>query len=166
MSVLEPRARAAGDAVTVPVFALDADARSLAFAVQDHHVGDVDRALALDHAAERRFALRAGDLLRAGVALDHVQALDVHALVLGVDASHATGLAPILARDHLYAVARADLHRFALGGLGHQRTSGASETIRMKLRSRSSLATGPNTRVPRGLFCSSMITAAFSSKAM
>ena len=36
----------------------------------------------------------------------------------------------------------------------------------MKLRSRSSRATGPNTRVPRGLFWSSMITAAFSSKAM
>ena len=49
---------------------------------------------------------------------------------------------------------------------GHHSTSGASETIFMKLRSRSSRATGPNTRVPRGLFWSSMITAAFSSKAM
>ena len=48
----------------------------------------------------------------------------------------------------------------------HHSTSGASETIFMKLRSRSSRATGPNTRVPRGLFWSSMITAAFSSKAM
>jgi hypothetical protein len=38
--------------------------------------------------------------------------------------------------------------------------------IFMKLRSRSSRATGPKMRVPRGLFCASMITAAFSSKAM
>jgi hypothetical protein len=36
----------------------------------------------------------------------------------------------------------------------------------MKLRSRSSRATGPKMRVPRGLFWASMITAAFSSKAM
>jgi len=45
-------------------------------------------------------------------------------------------------------------------------TSGASETIFMKLRSRSSLATGPKMRVPRGLKSSSRITAAFSSKRM
>src|SRR3990170_3557079 len=36
----------------------------------------------------------------------------------------------------------------------------------MKLRSRSSRATGPKMRVPRGLLAASMITAAFSSKAM
>ena len=36
----------------------------------------------------------------------------------------------------------------------------------MKLRSRSSRATGPKMRVPRGLFCVSISTAAFSSKAM
>ena len=47
-----------------------------------------------------------------------------------------------------------------------QSTSGASETIFMKPPSRSSRATGPKMRVPRGLFCASMITAAFSSKAM
>ena len=47
-----------------------------------------------------------------------------------------------------------------------QSTSGASETIFMKLRSRSSRATGPKMRVPRGLSAASMITAAFSSKAM
>ena len=47
-----------------------------------------------------------------------------------------------------------------------QSTSGASETIRMKPPSRSSRATGPKMRVPRGLFWASMITAAFSSKAM
>ncbi len=36
----------------------------------------------------------------------------------------------------------------------------------MKLRSRSSRATGPKMRVPRGLSWASMITAAFSSNAM
>ena len=50
--------------------------------------------------------------------------------------------------------------------LAMQSTSGARETIFMKLRSRSSRATGPKMRVPRGLFCGSISTAAFSSKAM
>src|SRR5690242_4874256 len=45
-------------------------------------------------------------------------------------------------------------------------TSGASETIFMKFFSRSSRATGPKMRVPRGLRCASMITAAFSSNAI
>ena len=47
-----------------------------------------------------------------------------------------------------------------------QSTSGASETIFMKLRSRSSRATGPKMRVPRGLLVASISTAAFSSNAM
>src|SRR5215469_13384099 len=45
-------------------------------------------------------------------------------------------------------------------------TSGASEMIFIKLRSRSSRATGPKIRVPRGLLPAAMITAAFSSKRM
>src|SRR5262249_36626524 len=47
-----------------------------------------------------------------------------------------------------------------------QSTSGARETIFMKFLSRSSRATGPKIRVPRGLFALSMITAAFSSNAI
>src|SRR5262249_13562055 len=43
-------------------------------------------------------------------------------------------------------------------------TSGASETIFMKLRSRSSRATGPKMRVPRGFKSLSMITIALLSK--
>src|SRR5476651_752217 len=104
-----------------------------------------------------------------GMALDHVKSLDKQALLLRLHAQHATDLAAILAGDHLHLVAGANLQRAAIrscSGAGHQSTSGASETIFMKLRSRSSRATGPNTRVPRGLFWSSMITAAFSSKAM
>ena len=120
-----------------------------------------------------RLGLGAGDLLGAGVALDHVQALDVQPLLVGLHAQDATGLAAILARDHLArdrpsgsSACGACARRRAGRSAGHHSTSGASETIFMKLRSRSSRATGPNTRVPRGLFWSSMITAAFSSKAM
>ena len=47
-----------------------------------------------------------------------------------------------------------------------QSTSGARLTIFMKFLSRSSRATGPKIRVPRGLDCVSMRTAAFSSKPM
>lgn len=43
-------------------------------------------------------------------------------------------------------------------------TSGAKETIFMKSFSRSSLATGPKIRVPRGVLSSLITTAAFSSK--
>ena len=46
------------------------------------------------------------------------------------------------------------------------RTSGARLTIFMKFFSRSSRATGPKMRVPRGLDWGSMRTAAFSSKPM
>src|SRR5271166_3289647 len=168
MRSVQPRARAPGHAHSLAVLALDAHSRGVAFAVEQHHVGDMDRALALDHASESRFALRAWHRLRAGVALDHVQVLHVDALPLGLDAQHSAGLAAILARDHLHVIPRADLQRLALACApsGHHSTSGASETIFMKLRSRSSRATGPNTRVPRGLFWSSMITAAFSSKAI
>src|SRR6202044_670086 len=112
---------------------------------------------------------RTGDLARFGMALDHVQTLDVHALLHRLDAHHLAGLAAVLAGDHLHLIARMNLQRAALRGCGrarHQSTSGASETIFMKLRSRSSRATGPKMRVPRGLLLLSMITAAFSSKAM
>jgi hypothetical protein len=47
-----------------------------------------------------------------------------------------------------------------------QITSGASETMRMNLRSRSSRPTGPKMRVPRGVRSSLISTAAFSSKRM
>src|SRR3954471_19000567 len=150
---------ALGDAVGLAVLAGDADARRLlVLGVEQHHVGDVDAALLLYDAADGLRALRAGDLLRAHVALDDVQALDVDAVLLGVDAQDPTGLAAVLARHDDDLVVAANLR--------HQSTSGARETIFMKLRSRSSRATGPKMRVPRGLFCASMITAAFSSNAM
>src|SRR5215218_1289282 len=103
-------------------------------------VREVDRALPLDDAARLH---RAG--ARARVALDDVQALDVDALLAADD-------------DDLVALDDARGHGYS--------TSGASDTIFMKLRSRSSRATGPKMRVPRGLLAASMMTAAFSSKAM
>src|SRR5438094_390646 len=45
-------------------------------------------------------------------------------------------------------------------------TSGARDTIFMKFLSRSSRATGPKIRVPRGLFCGPRMTAACSSWAL
>src|SRR3954453_24093801 len=145
----------------LPVLTGDADARALlVLGVHEHHVGDVDRAFLLDHAADGLGALGPRHLLRAHVALDDVQALDVDAVLLRVDAHDPAGLALVLARDDDDLVVAADL-----GGHG-QSTSGARETIFMKLRSRSSRATGPKMRVPRGLFCASMITAAFSSNWM
>src|ERR671916_1309118 len=134
--------------------AAHADARRLVVAgVHQRHVGDVDGALLLDHAHRRvRTAGR-----RALVALDDVQPLHVDPLLLGIDAEDPARLAPVLAGDDDHLV---------VGLETHHSTSGASETIFMKPPSRNSRATGPKMRVPRGLFWASMITAAFSSKAM
>src|SRR5215218_974362 len=149
------RARAAGDALAVPVgVARHADpCRLLVLGIDDRHVGHVDRSLLLDHAD--RHVGAAGQ--RALMALDHVQALDVHAVLARIGADDLAGLALVLAGDD---------DDLVLGADAHQSTSGASETIFMKPPSRSSRATGPKMRVPRGLFWASMITAAFSSKAM
>src|SRR5689334_11558423 len=154
MSV-ELRAGALGDAHAPPVLAAaDADARRLVvLGVDDRHVGDVDRPLLLDHPDLRVRARGVGAL----VALDHVQAADVDPVLPRVGADDPAGLALVLAGDDHDLVVATDLH---------QSTSGASETIFMNPPSRSSRATGPKMRVPRGLFCASMITAAFSSKAM
>src|SRR5687767_2368179 len=149
------RARAAGDALaTALVVARDADPRRLVvLGVDDRHVGDVDRALLLDHAHLRVRAAGVGAL----VALDHVQPGHEDPVLLRVGAQDLAGLALVLAGDDDDLVVLAD---------AHQSTSGASETIFMNPPSRNSRATGPKMRVPRGLFCASMITAAFSSKAM
>jgi len=48
----------------------------------------------------------------------------------------------------------------------HYTTSGAKDTIRMKPRSLSSRATGPNIRVPLGNWFSAIKTAALSSNLM
>src|SRR5439155_20107686 len=125
-----------------------------------------------------------------GVVLGDVHPGDDHGLIARPHFLHAAALAPVLAGDHHDFVALAKAHatshlkdllnlaasprRLAHGwldslgpakpGLAHaHRTSGASETIFMKLRSRSSRATGPKMRVARGWFCGFRRTAALSS---
>src|SRR5262249_56227121 len=106
-------------------------------------------------------AARALDRTRPAVPLDDVDVLDDDATLLRQRFDHAPLLARVLAAEDPHDVALLHFH-----GLSHcQSTSGASETIFMKFFSRSSRATGPKMRVPRGLRCWSMITAAFSSKA-
>ena len=164
---------ALGDAEALAVLALDAARASGCLwrrAASRWRCGSDPRARSRRRAGPRcRAAASAGTCGRT-CALDHVQPLDVHALLGRLDAQHAPVLPRSLPADHLDAGRRSGSSAWrrlaALRGAGHHSTSGASETIFMKLRSRSSRATGPNTRVPRGLFWSSMITAAFSSKAM
>src|SRR4029453_6225356 len=115
MSV-ELRAGTLGDAHARALLgARGAHARGLVvLRVEDRHVGDVDPALALDHADLRVGPRR----VRALVPLDDFKALDVHAAVLPVDAEDLAGLPLVLAGDHDHVVVGADLHHS---------TSGASE---------------------------------------
>src|SRR3990170_3575390 len=86
------------------------------------------------------------------------------------DPEHLPALAAILAADHFHRVALAQVepgpfrhhcHRSASGR--RQSTSGASEMIFMNCLSRSSRATGPKMRVPRGSPVGWITTAALSS---
>src|ERR1700739_1526527 len=122
--------RGLGHALTAAVLALHADTRGLALlGVDQHHVGDVNGALALDHPARRAFSTRVS-ALRAHVALDHVQPLDVDTLLGRLDAQELAPLAALPAGDGLDFVPQAIPQR-AAGSLccasGHQITSGASE---------------------------------------
>src|SRR3954465_14265576 len=89
--------------------------RLLVLRVDEHHVGDVDRAFLLDHAADRLRPLGAAYLLRALVALDDVQALDVDPGLLGVHAQDLAGLAAVLAADDDDLVVAADLRSHVRG---------------------------------------------------
>src|SRR5690606_3777264 len=102
------------------------------------------------------------------VALGGVDALHDHLALLGQHPGDPGLLAPVLAGDDHHPVAFMDASLDPGGFIlaAHQSTSGASETILMNLRSRSSRATGPKMRVPRGWELASMITQAFSSKRM
>ena len=84
-------------------------------------------------------------------------------LPIGNDLEHPAALAPVLARHHEHRVVLANRSLEQRHGYS---TSGASEMIFMNRRSRSSRATGPNTRVPIGSFWSLTSTAAFRSKRM
>src|SRR5208337_4056789 len=141
------------------------DAHRPALRTQNHQVRYRDGALALGDAAF--------DLLgriRPRVPLDHGDVLDQRLVAARVHAQHAPALALVPARNHADLVILLQLNPHLLFGFvlheRHQITSGASETIFMKRLSRSSRATGPNTRVPTGSPTSLMSTAALESKRM
>src|SRR6266480_765397 len=73
------------DALALAAGALDPHPGGLVvLLVEQHHVGDVDRALALDDPADLAALLRVLDGARALVALDHVEALDEDVALLRV----------------------------------------------------------------------------------
>src|SRR5262249_12798136 len=108
--------------------------------------------------------------VRTRVALDEMDPFDDGGSLPRHDAQHASLLPAVLARDDEDGVVLPHV-RSAHGGPDgprgrHYSTSGASEMIFMNFFSRSSRATGPNTRVPTGSFASLIRTAAFLSNRM
>src|SRR5207248_3878131 len=91
--------------------------------------------------------------------LDHVQAFNNRPLTTALHFDDLAALALFLAGNDHHLVALLNV-KF----LHTQMTSGASEMIFMNFLSRSSRATGPKMRVPRGLFSLSMMTMALVSK--
>src|SRR3954453_2308820 len=171
-----------------------ADARALlALAAEQRDVRHVDRHLLVDDAALHRGARGFLMFLHPVHALRRV---DDHAPRLRDHARDRARLADVLAGEHddfvtltnfhvlSFAPLRQALRATAWAGAHAQRcavaawsacetcmpitysTSGASDTMRMNLRSRSSRPTGPKMRVPRGCIWSLISTAAFSSKRM
>ena len=136
--------------------------------------------LALDYAA-----LHAAPRVSLVVALYDVYALDYHLALARLHLDDAPLLAFIFACDDDHAVVLANIYLYVhnpqsqksvdvclaylsllLTSEFFQITSGARLTIFMKRLSRSSRATGPNTRVPTGSLSGLIITAAFWSKRM
>src|SRR5262249_8439003 len=93
-----------------------------------------------------------------GVTLHHVHALDDEPALGANDAQDLAGLALVAPGQDDHLVALLDLE------FRHHNTSGASETIFMKRRARSSRVTGPKMRVPIGSSWAVISTAALRSK--
>src|SRR5678815_2650783 len=122
--------------------------------VEQHHVRNMDRGFALDHAA-RLVCLGVG----LGVALDDV---DVgHDDLIAGHAHDVAALALVLAGGDDHFVTLLDTVHFCSFA---QSTSGASETIFMNFSERSSRVTGPKMRVPIGSCLLLSSTAALPSK--
>src|SRR5271169_2315229 len=150
-----------------PLGALRTDSnacRLAALGVDEHEVRKGDRRFALEDAA-LDVLLR----VRARGPLDLVHAFDDGAALRGQHFEDLPARPAILSREDDDDVVLADPalpckgRLFLLHG---QMTSGASEMIFMNFFSRSSLATGPNTRVPIGSFSLLTRTAAFVSNLM
>src|ERR687887_1280048 len=121
MGSVQLRPGALGHAAAGAVLAGDADARRLlVLGIDEHDVGDVDRAFLLDHAAHLLGPLGVRHLHGALVALDDVQTLDVDPLLLRVHAQDAAGLPAVLAADDDNLVVTTDL--------GHARAPPARAT--------------------------------------
>src|SRR5258706_7783747 len=134
---------------------LHARPRGLVAARADRqHVGQRQRALALDDAALPQLLGWPLVLLR------HVDVLDHHPALLGQHAQHLAALAALAPGDDADQVAPSHVDRL------HQMTSGASEMILVNCRSRSSRATGPKMRVPTGFSSGLISTTALRSKRM
>src|SRR5215468_3417125 len=125
--------------------------------IHQHHVGQVDRPLALDDAALPEL------LGRALVLLDHVDVLHEHAPLVLEHAQDLALLPALLARHH---DDRVTLPHVRVCHARPQITSGAREMILVNCRSRSSRATGPKMRVPTGLSSVLTSTTALRSKRM
>src|SRR5204863_9497078 len=92
-----------------------------------------------------------------------------HALPLRNRLNHPAALARILTGENEHRIATANVRVVrprvvSFARQTHQSTSGASEMIFINCLSRSSRATGPKIRVPRGSPAGVITTAAFSSK--
>src|SRR5205085_8705808 len=124
--------------------------RPVGLGVDGHQDAEPDRRLALD-APALRVLLRLLEVLEA-----QADSLDDRPVLAGEDLEHAAALAGVRAAAHGDEVALADAR--------HQTTSGARDTIFMKPFWRSSRATAPKMRVPRGLRSSSTSTIALLSK--
>src|SRR5262249_14646745 len=125
--------------------------------IQQHHVGQEDRPLALDDAALAEL------LGRALVLLDHVDVLHEHAALVLEHAQDLALLPALLARHHHHRVA---FPKVRVCQAGPRITWGASEMILGSCRSRSSRARGPKIRVPTGLSSVLTSTTALRSKRM
>src|SRR5688572_5140972 len=97
--------------------------------------------LVLDAAFLARASLGHAQLL---VTSHSVDALDEDHVLLRDDREHSAARPEVLPGDDLHFVTRLDVHA------RHHSTSGAREMIFMNFLSRSSRATGPKMRVPRG----------------
>src|ERR1700690_394799 len=141
-------------------------ARMLAAAgTNQKHIRNLNRRF-LVHNSALHVLLR----IRTGVPLDDVRVLNRHRVLPRIYGKHSPGLALVAPRHHLHVIAVTDAawmpRRIFFSGSHGYHTSGASETILVKFFSRSSLATGPKTRVPTGSFASLINTAALSSNRM
>src|SRR5437868_4855081 len=135
--------------------------RLVALVANEHHVRVAQRRLEVDDAALHHLGAA---LLGIGalVSLQEVDALDHDLALAGHGAHHHASLATVLSGHDLHGVVFMNVEMKPAHDA--YKTYGARETISMKFLSRSSRATGPKMRVPRGLFWGPRMTAAFSSK--